>query len=385
MIAGCDALPTSTGLHRIRPECSRSLPVPLPFSSLDENLNRASDSAPTTSAKKHSCRLYQHCVRVAREKTQMQRGNTRNPSPSPATPRAVGIGTSSVDHLCLVTRHPRLDAKQPLVHYEVQPGGQVPTALVALQRWGTPTAYVGNFADDPGGILARSALAREGVDLTATRVEPNTVQPVSVILIDQVTGERSVLHQNNPKLERVELDAHAIRAIQSAQIVLLDAVDLSAAITAARLAKKGGGLVVLDVDRPAPGMEELLHLTDVLITAPDFPLRLTGKERLAAALHEACRFGPWFAAATLGPGGVVACVRGREYFVPGYPVCAVDSTGAGDVFHAGCIFGLLHDWPVERTLRFAAAAAALKCRKIGGRPGIPKVEDAWKLVGEEVA
>src|SRR5712692_2385478 len=70
----------------------------------------------------------------------------------------VGLGCNSMDHLCVVNRHPRLDSKQQLVAYDRQPGGQVPTALVALQRWGLRTAYIGMFGDDPGGALAHAAL-----------------------------------------------------------------------------------------------------------------------------------------------------------------------------------------------------------------------------------
>ncbi|MCX8070856.1 MAG: PfkB family carbohydrate kinase [Candidatus Binatia bacterium] len=293
--------------------------------------------------------------------------------------RVVGIGTSSVDHLCIVARHPRLDSKQPLVHYEVQPGGQVPTALAALQRWGIPTAYVGAFGDDPGGHLVRGALAREGVDIVASIVRPNTNQPVSVILIDEVTGERSVLYQPANTLAPPDLHEPARDRLRDAAAVLLDAVDLHQAIEAAKIAKAAGALVVLDVDCPAPGIEELLTVTDVVITAAEFPLRLAATDNLRRALRFTAKKGPWFVGATLGPGGAIAYVQGREHFVRGFPVHAVDSTGAGDVFHAGCIFGLLSGWNVTDTLRFAAAASALKCRKVGGRPGIPTVEEALCL------
>src|SRR5271169_297920 len=97
----------------------------------------------------------------------------------------VGFGVSSVDHLCVVKRHPRLDSKQQLVTYDVQPGGQVPTALVALQRWGLRTAYVGGFGDDTGGVLSRTSLATEGVDISATVTRRDVRQQVSVILIDE--------------------------------------------------------------------------------------------------------------------------------------------------------------------------------------------------------
>src|SRR5205085_1205159 len=115
-----------------------------------------------------------------------------------------------------------------------------------------------------------------------------------------------------------------------------------------------------DIDSPVPGIAELLALTDVLITAADFPLRLTGRSDIRSALRAAAEYGPWFAGATLGPGGALAVVHGKLHYAPAHRVVAVDSTGAGDIFHAGCIYGILRQWPVSDTLRFAAAAAALK-------------------------
>lgn len=301
--------------------------------------------------------------------------------PAPQPPfDVVGFGMSSIDQLCLVARHPRLDSKQPLVRHEVQPGGQVPTALVALQRWGLQTAYVGAFGDDPGGSMARSALAIEGIDLSGTCTRRNAQQQVSVILIDEITGERSVLWQRVPDLvmHAAELP---LQVLASGRALLMDAVDIPAAVAAARAARRAGSMVVLDVDSPTPGIEELLGLTDVLITSPDFPVRLTGQNDIRTALKAAAGFGPWFTSATLGPGGALAVVRGELHYAPAQPVVSVDSTGAGDIFHAGCIYGLLRGWPVSDTLAFAAAAAALKCEKLGGRPGIPTLERAFTLAG----
>lgn len=289
-----------------------------------------------------------------------------------------GVGLSSVDHLCVVKRHPRLDSKQQLVAYEVQPGGQVPTALVALQRWGLRTAYIGGFGDDPGGMLSRRALEREGVDLTASVARAHTRQQVSVILIDEISGERSVLWE---RVDELVLQPHEVRRehVVDGRVLLMDAVDMPTAITAARHAKQEGVLTVLDTDNPTPGIDELLQLTDVLIVGTEFATRLTGITDLRAALRVASKRGPWFVGVTLGPGGALAYVHGEFHYVPAFPVPVVDSTGAGDIFHAGSIYGLLQGWPVPDTLRFAAAAAALKCEKLGGRPGIPTLERALEL------
>lgn len=291
----------------------------------------------------------------------------------------VGFGLNSIDHLCVVERHPRLDSKQTLVAYDQQPGGQVPTALAALQRWGLRTGYVGAFGDDPGGVVARSALAAEGVDLTATVVRRNVRHPVAVILIDAVTGERSVL---GDRVSAMTLAAEELPRAQltAGRVLLMDAADPDTALQAARWARSAGMLTVLDIDVPGPGIDALLAVTDVLITAREFMERLTGHADLRRALREAAHRGPWFVGVTLGAGGALGLAGGQLHYVPAYRVRVVDSTGAGDIFHAGSIYGLLHGWSVDRTLRFAAAAAALKCERLGGRPGIPTVERALDLV-----
>jgi sugar/nucleoside kinase (ribokinase family) len=199
-------------------------------------------------------------------------------------------------------------------------------------------------------------------------------------LIDEISGERSVLWQS---VEGLVLRPGEVprEQIAAGRVLLMDAVDMPTAITAAQHAKDAGALTVLDTDNPTPGIEELLQLTDVLIVGTEFPARLTGVSDLRRALRAASKRGPWFVGVTLGPGGALAYVRDEFHYVPAFRVPVVDSTGAGDTFHAGSIYGLLQGWSVHDTLGFAAAAAALKCEKLGGRPGIPTLARAKGLSG----
>lgn len=290
----------------------------------------------------------------------------------------VGLGLSCVDHLCVVQRLPRFDSKQPMITYDCQPGGPVPTALVALRRWGLRNAYVGAFGDDAGAATVCAALAGEGIDLSACPVRLQTRQQVAVILVDEVSGERSVLWERVPELA-LRPGEVPVSSITDGRVLLLDAVDVPAAIDAARAAKHEGMLTVLDTDTITPRTDELLRLSDVLIASAEFAARLTGVSDVRRALKQMVARGPWFVAVTLGPGGVLASVHGEFYRVPAFRVPVVDTTGAGDIFHAGSIYGLLQGWPPGDILRFAAAAAALKCEQLGGRPGIPTVERALRL------
>lgn len=290
----------------------------------------------------------------------------------------VGYGVNTDDHLCVVSRLPGSDIKQRLVAYQRQPGGQVPTALVALQRWGLATAYAGAFAADEGGARQQASLLAEGVDITATLVRADVGSHVSVILVDQVTGARTVLWDRPPGLllRAEELDRGTI---SDARVLLMDAEDPDSARQAACWARAAGVVVVLDVDSPASATPELLSLTDVLIVPDGLPQRLADTTELRAALRQLRRCGPRLVAVTLGAGGALVLAGEGVQYVPAIRVAAVDTTSAGDLFHAGCIYGLLRGWSVIEAFRFASAAAALECTRLGGRAAIPPLKDVFRL------
>jgi len=306
----------------------------------------------------------------------------RLPVPVQARFDVVGFGFNTVDHVCLVARPPRIDAKQRLRRYAEMPGGQVPTALVALQRWGLRTAYVGPFGGDAGGRAQHASLEAAAVDLGACRTRAGIGSQTSIILVDEVSGERTVLWSRPDELalRADELD-HA--TLTGGRALLLDAADIDTAIVAAGWAKEAGSLVMLDIDEPGPRTADLLALSNVVIVSDRFPREYTGQADLRAALGQIAAQGPQLTAATLGAGGALACIGGRTVHVPPVRVVVVDTTSAGDLFHAGCLFGLLHGWKPEAALRFASAAAALACRVLGGRTSIPELEAVRALAAEK--
>jgi sulfofructose kinase len=292
----------------------------------------------------------------------------------------VGVGVNAVDHLCTVTTFPTFDSKQTLAGYDLQPGGQVATALVALQRWGRRTAYVGTFGDGPLGELSRRSLADEGIDVTGAPTRPGVANQTAVILIDAASGERTIL-MHRPAALTLRTDEVDRGLVASARVLHVDGYDADAAHAAATWARAAGVPVVVDVDTGVDRVERLLAETDAVILSREFAAALTGTRSADAALAAlAARTKAPLVAVTLGADGVIARTAAGTLHVPGYAVAAVDTTGAGDLFRAGFIHGLLHGWPLERTLRFANATAALKCTKLGGRPGIPTVAEAERLM-----
>jgi sugar/nucleoside kinase (ribokinase family) len=255
----------------------------------------------------------------------------------------------------------------------------VATALVALQRWGRRTAYVGTFGDGDAGRLARASLVAEGVDVGAARVRPGVSNQLAFILVDRDSGERTIL-MHRPAALTLRPDELDRALVTAGRVLHLDGYDLDAAVQAAGWARAAGIPVVVDVDAAVAGIDRLLAHADAVAVSREFASRVTGcddEERALARL--AGETGAPLTAITLGRDGVIARAGGRTLRVPAYPVHAVDTTGAGDVFHAGLIHGLLAGWLLDATLRFANAAAGLKCTRVGGRPGIPTAAAAAAL------
>lgn len=280
----------------------------------------------------------------------------------------VGVGLNATDTLIRLASFPVIGSKVEFEEVSILPGGQTATAIVACQGWGLRTRYVGKLGDDTAATLHHTAFDLSGVEsqvLTAI----GCASAQSIILVDG-SGERTVLLKRDARLALHPEDLQK-SWITSARALHVDGFDTAAATRAARWAREAGISVIADLDELYPGVHDLLPLIDYLIVSRDFPARLTGE----ADLHEALktmqrRYGCKLAAATLGPEGVLAWDGATMHYTPAYHVPVIDTTGAGDLFHAAFIYGLLQDWPLSRQLDFACAAAALNCSAPGARGGI---------------
>lgn len=293
----------------------------------------------------------------------------------------VGLGVNTVDLLAVVGDFPAPDSKHQLRSFIESPGGETATAVSACARLGWRARYVGRFGDDDRGRAAKASLAASGVDVSACDTA-SAAQPVSVIVVDN-QGRRTVMWTRDPTLD---LGTHAIapNVVASARIFLADAHDPGAAAHGAWCARNAGIPTVLDIDVPGPGQDALLEGTDILVTAATFPEAFTGQTGLGAALRAlAKRFRSSLVCATLGAQGSVSLVDGVEIRTPGFTVPVVDTTGAGDAFRGGLIAGWLAAGSapqVEEVLTYANAVAALACRRLGARGGLPTRDEVERLV-----
>jgi len=294
----------------------------------------------------------------------------------------VGVGLNATDTLIPLPRFPSSGSKIEFHSANILPGGQVATAVVACQSWGLRTRYVGKLGDDPAASLHRAEFARLGVE-THLLISPGCPSQQAFILIDDA-GERTVLWKRD---ERLTLQSKELQRdwITDARIVHIDGHDTEAATTAAAWARAAGVSVVADLDELYPGVEVLLPNIDYLITSRDIPGRLLAEPDLRESLPALRkRFGCVLTAATLGHEGVLAWDGNQFYYAPAYRVGTVDTTGAGDVFHAGFIYALLQGWTLQHQLEFACAAAALNCTALGARGGIQPVENIQRLMATAI-
>ena len=183
--------------------------------------------------------------------------------------------------------------------------------------------------------------------------------------------------------ERLTLRPEELRRewITDARAIHVDGHDTAAAITAAGWAREAGIPVVADLDELYPDVEQLIEKVDYLIVSRNIPGQLTGKSDLRESLMATrLQYGCRLTAATLGQDGVLAWDGHDFCYRPAYRVEVVDTTGAGDIFHAGFIYGLLQRSPLAQTLDFACAAAALNCTAVGARGGIQAVSSIENLM-----
>ncbi len=286
----------------------------------------------------------------------------------------VCFGYNSVDYLCLVERYPGIGEKVQMLELERQGGGQCATASVAAKRLGLERVlYVGKFGSDEHGTFSRRSIEQEGVEVIG-RVAEGARNQIAVIMVDDRSGERTITYIRDEGLD-IEAGEFDADIFARGKLLLIDAHNLSATIEAARVARSHGIPVVVDAERVLDRTGELVELCWAVIGDEGFCHRFTqiaDEKQALIELSAGCRI----AGKTLGPRGSLVFDGERFIRTPALKVKATDTTGAGDVFHAAFCVGVLMGLGIEETLALSNAAAGIKCTKLGGRRGIPSLQEA---------
>jgi sugar/nucleoside kinase (ribokinase family) len=291
----------------------------------------------------------------------------------------VGLGEASVDYVHVVPRLPAAGlAKLPIRSHHIACGGQVATAMAACASLGLSAGYLGPLGADDNGRRIRTELGRRRVDLSRTIIRDAATR-FAVILVDEHTGERIVMGHRDKGLDLAAADIRPA-LVARATVVHVDGTDLRTSIQLARLAREAGAIVTCDIDEVAPQTRELLEHVTMPVVADGVPQALTGVSDVEAALRAMRLTHGGTLCVTLGERGSAALDGETFIAVPAPQVTPVDTTGAGDVFRAGIIYGALQHWPVERMLRFANAAAAASCTRPGAIAGVPTLAEVSSLL-----
>jgi len=297
--------------------------------------------------------------------------------PDGRTIDVAGFGTNAVDFLIRVPHYPEFASKVELSEYFQAAGGEVATTMVGLARLGLRTSYAGRFGDDAAGEFGIDSLKVEGVGTEYAERVANARTQIAFIVIDESTGERTVIWQRDARLSYTAAEAPLALASQ-ARVLHLTPHDTAACIEMARAARTAGTIVSIDIDNIFDGVEQLLCYVDVLVASAEFPARFLGISDPRAALAELrSRFGCGIAGVTLGASGSLLLAGDTFVDSAGYavPNGCKDTTGAGDAFRVGLLYGMLTGRSVEESAAMANAVAALKCREVGARTALPRADE----------
>ena len=281
-----------------------------------------------------------------------------------------------------VDHYPQEDTKLRADSTLIAGGGPCATGLAAVARLGVSAAYMGNLGGDSYGAFMLEDFKRFGVQTKYIRTVADTQSAHGIVWLSETKPTRTCVWSPGtvPPPKPEELDAQALRR---AKVLHLDGHHIEAAIAGAKIIHEAGGLVSHDAGGNYPGIEKLLPYVDLLIPSEEFALKQTGETTAEAAAEKlSALYHPKVLVITQGKRGGLLFENGRCARYPAFPVEAVDTNGAGDVFHGAFVVGTVRGMNPLKAATFASAVSALKCTHFGARAGVPSFENAVAFLRE---
>ena len=289
------------------------------------------------------------------------------------------IGNICYDYLGSVPEYPEWDQKIGLTELVVQGGGQAGTAAYAIACLGGRVSLAGLLGDDDGGSFNRRQLRAAGVNLDGVVTVPGARSQFAFVVTEEKTGHRTIFFDRGTlgALSAEQIDRDRIAASKA---LLADGRFFDVDAQLAERAQETGTRVVVDAESPGAHWDRILPHCDLFVPSQDCARRLTGEDCAQAAAESLLARGARGVVITLGPEGALALTPEEMIHQPAFSVEVVDTTGAGDVFHGALALGLARELPLRGNLRFAAAAAALSCRALGGRSACATAEEVQQVM-----
>lgn len=288
------------------------------------------------------------------------------------------IGENATDIVLRLAEFPERDGKTNAVSREIRLGGQVATAVVAMAKWGLRTRYVGAVGSDHHAELHRADFRALGVESHLARAV-GAESRLSYILVEHATGSRAVVCHRDP---RVQIKKSYLQKawFQRTRLLHLDSEYPGASRLAANWAREAGVPVMCDLDVFHEGLRLLLAQVDFPVLSLGVLEPLAGSnDPLVALSHIHAKYGSRLVCTTMGDRGALAWDGQRFWYSPAFRVNVIDTTGAGDLFHAGFAYSMLQGWDTQKLLEFGCAAAGLNCTAPGARGGIGSLHAIERL------
>ncbi len=294
----------------------------------------------------------------------------------------VGIGSPVMDFLIRTKKFPERNGGAAMEECSWQGGGKVSSALIALGRLGMESGVVGVVGDDAFGRFCIDDFRRHKVDTSRLLVDREGSTAFCICISDEETQGRSLVGRRAP-LRRLTLEDIDRDYVTQGKFLHLDGIT-SETRQAALWARDGGVRVSIDADHYQQATAENYGILDVFIASEFYYHSVFHDDQYETNCRSIGEQGPEIVIFTFGERGCLG-VYGSTYFTcPAFPVNAVDTTGAGDVFHGAFLCGLLKGWDVEYTAKFASAVSAIKCTRVGGRAGIPDMHTVERFLRDGV-
>jgi len=292
----------------------------------------------------------------------------------------LGLGHVCIDYISVLDPYPERGKKGTVVESLIIGGGPVPNALAAISLWGGSTRFCGKLGMGWEGEIVLNGLQERGVDCSCLKIDPDGVTARAHIWIDRHDGARTVALDLS-RYNWMGADDFDDRLARNCRVFLSDGRMPDANIKALKAAKEAGVITVFDVGTPRARLDEMFPLLEYALLSYEL-----ASTYLPGATPQ--QFARWIVGKGARVGVVTAGEEGtywsdgkRHGYCPAFTVSpVVDTTGAGDIFHAGFIWGLLHDWNADDTLRFASAAGGLACRKLSALASIPELAEVEEVV-----
>ena len=285
--------------------------------------------------------------------------------------KIVGIGACVFDTLYHIPTYPTEDTKMRAHASKTAGGGPVATGLVAAQKLGVDTAYIGVLSDDNGGKFLIEDFEKYGVHTDFIEIKSGYRSFASVLWLCADTATRTCVFDKGD-LPPLKLNDAQKQAIKDAEILMVDGNEMEAAVEAAKLAKESGTKVLYDCGGLYDGVEQLLALADIMIPSEEFSLGITGcKTADMAAKKLYTTYSPEVVVITQGKRGGILYDGENITPYPIYPADVVDSNGSGDVFHGAFAAGVAKGYDYMKCCHFASAVSAIKCTGVGARESVP--------------